>query len=118
MVSPHIGQGVREFLGFTVRLLAKDATFGLSPAFRQAFTDNEGHTLVLSFPVPTVPYMPDTDDSDYSVGGVLSQIIDDQDVNEDITQRVSPEPTEILHDKMITLKLWSPPWTISEVTFG
>ena len=88
--------GVREFLGFTgyyrrfvpdystvvqplVRLLGKDCKFKWTDACQDAFKALRALLIkapVLAFPKEDLPYIVDTDASDYGIGGVLSQCIE------------------------------------------
>ena len=89
-------KGVREFLGFMgyyrrfvpdystvaqplVHLLGKDCKFEWTTACQDAFKDLCALLFkapVLAFPKEDLPYIIDTDASDYGIGGVLSQDID------------------------------------------
>ena len=89
-------KGVREFLGFTgyyrrfvpdystvaqplVRLLGKDCKFQWTDDCQNAFRDLRVLLIkapVLAFPKEDLPYIVDTDASDYGIGGVLSQSIE------------------------------------------
>ena len=91
--SPTTTKGVREFLGFTgyyrrfvpdystvaqplVHLLGK---FEWTTACQDAFKNLRALLIkapVLAFPKEDLPYIIDTDASDYGIGGVLSQDID------------------------------------------
>ena len=95
-IPPNTIKGVREFLGFTgyyrrfvpdystvaqplVRLLGKDCKFHWTDACQNAI--KAVHTLlikapVFAFPKEDLPYIVDTDASDYGIGGVLSQNIE------------------------------------------
>ena len=87
---------MREFLGFTgyyrrfvpdystvaqplVRLLGKDCKFKSSDVCQDAFRALRALLIkvpVLPFPKEDLPYIVDTDASDYGIGGVLSQCIE------------------------------------------
>ena len=87
---------MREFLGFTryyrrfvpdystvaqplVRLLGKDCKFKWTDACQDAFKALRALLIkapVLAFPKEDLPYIVDTDASDYGIGGVLSQCIE------------------------------------------
>ena len=93
---PTTTKGVREFLGFTgyyrrfvpdystvaqalVHLLGKDCTFKWTTACQNAFEALRTLLIkapVLAFPKEDLPYIVDTDASDYGIGGVLSQNIE------------------------------------------
>ena len=95
-IPPSTIKGVREFLGFTgyyrrfvpdystvaqplVRLLGKDCKFKWSDACQDAFKALRALLIkapVLAFPKEDLPYIVDTDASDYGIGGVLSQCIE------------------------------------------
>ena len=95
-ISPTTTKGVREFLGFTgyyrrfvpdystvaqplVRLLGKDCKFHWTDACQDAFMALRALLIkapVLAFPKEDLPYIVDTDASDYGIGGVLSQCIE------------------------------------------
>ena len=95
-IPPSTIKGVREFLGFTgyyrrfvpdystvaqplVRLLGKDCKFKWSGACQDAFKALRALLIkapVLAFPKEDLPYIVDTDASDYGIGGVLSQCIE------------------------------------------
>ena len=95
-IPPSTIKGVREFLGFTgyyrrfvpdystvaqpqVRLLGKDCTFQWTVACKDAFKALRALLIkapVLAFPKEDLPYIVDTDASDYGIGGVLSQNIE------------------------------------------
>ena len=95
-IPPNTIKGVREFLGFTgyyrrfvpdystvaqplVRLLGKDCKFKWTDACQDAFKALRAlliKTPVLAFPKEDLPYIVDTDTSDYGIGGVLSQCIE------------------------------------------
>ena len=95
-IPPSTIKGVREFLGFTgyyrrfvpdystvaqplVRLLGKDCKFKWMDACQDAFKALRALLIkapVLAFPKEDLPYIVDTDASDYGVGGVLSQCIE------------------------------------------
>ena len=87
-IPPTTTKGVREFLGFTgyykrfvpdysmvaqplVHLLGKDCKFEWTTACQDAFK-----APVLAFLKEDLPYIIDTDASDYGIGGVLSQDVD------------------------------------------
>ena len=95
-IPPTTTKGVREFLGFTgyyrrfvpdystvaqalVHLLGKDCKFEWTTACQDAFEALHALLIkapVLAFPKEDLPYIVDTDASDYGIGGVLSQNID------------------------------------------
>ena len=95
-IPPSTTKGVREFLGFTgyyrrfvpdystvaqplVRLLGKDCKFKWTDACQDAFKALRALLIkapVLAFPKEDLPYIVDTDASDYGIGGVLSQCIE------------------------------------------
>ena len=95
-IPPSTIKGVREFLGFTgyyrrfvpdystvaqplVRLLGKDCTSKWTDACQDAFRALRALLIkapVLAFPKEDLPYIVDTDASDYGIGGVLSQCIE------------------------------------------
>ena len=95
-IPPSTVKGVREFLGFTgyyrrfvpdystvaqplVRLLGKDCKFKWTDACQDAFKALRALLIkapVLAFPKEDIPYIVDTDASDYGIGGVLSQCIE------------------------------------------
>ena len=95
-IPPSTTKGVREFLGFTgyyrrfvpdystvaqplVRLLGKDCKFQWTDACQDAFKALRALLIkapVLAFPKEDLPYIVDTDASDYGIGGVLSQCIE------------------------------------------
>ena len=95
-IPPSTIKGVREFLGFTgyyrrfvpdystvsqplVHLLGKDCKFKWSDACQDAFKAPRALLIkapVLAFPKEDLPYIVDTDASDYGIGGVLSQCIE------------------------------------------
>ena len=95
-IPPTTTKGVREFLGFTgyyrrfvpdystvaqplVRLLGKDCKFQWTDACQDAFKALRALLIkapVLAFPKEDLPYIVDTDASDYGIGGVLSQCIE------------------------------------------
>ena len=95
-IPPSTIKGVREFLGFTgyyrrfvpdystvaqplVRLLGKDCKFQWTDACQDAFKALRALLIkapVLAFPKEDLPYIVDTDASDYGIGGVLSQCIE------------------------------------------
>ena len=95
-IPPSTIKGVREFLGFTgyyrrfvpdystvaqplVRLLGKDCKFKWTETCQDAFMALRALLIkapVLAFPKEDLPYIVDTDASDYGIGGVLSQCIE------------------------------------------
>ena len=95
-IPPSTIKGVREFLGLTgyyrrfvpdystvaqplVRLLGKDCKFKWTDACQDAFMALHSLLIkapVLAFPKEDLPYIVDTDASDYGIGGVLSQCIE------------------------------------------
>ena len=95
-IPPSTINGVREFLGFTgyyrrfvpdystvaqplVRLLGKDCKFQWTVACQDAFKALRALLIkapVLAFPKEDLPYIVDTDASDYGIGGVLSQNVE------------------------------------------
>ena len=95
-IPPTTTKGVREFLGFTgyyrrfvpdystvaqplVHLLGKDCKFEWTTAYQDAFKALHALLItapVLAFPKEDLPYIIDTDASDYGIGGVLSQDVD------------------------------------------
>ena len=95
-IPPSTIKGVREFLGFTgyyrrfvpdystvaqplVRLLGKDCKFKWTDACQDAFKALRALLIkasVLAFPKEDIPYIVDTDASDYGIGGVLSECIE------------------------------------------
>ena len=95
-IPPTTIKGVCEFLGFTgyyrrfvpdystvvqplVRLLGKDCKFKWTDACQDAFKALRALLIkapVLSFPKEDLPYIVDTEASDYGIGGVLSQCIE------------------------------------------
>ena len=95
-IPPSTIKVVREFLGFTgyyrrfvpdystvaqtlVRLLGKDCKFKWTDACQDAFMALRALLIkapVLAFPKEDLPYIVDTDASDYGIGGVLSQCIE------------------------------------------
>ena len=95
-IPPSTIKGVREFLGFAgyyrrfvpdystvaqplVRLLGKDCKFKWTDACQDAFMALLALLIkapVLAFPKEDLPYIVDTDASDYGIGGVLSQCIE------------------------------------------
>ena len=94
-IPPSTIKGVREYLGFTgyyrrfvhdystvaqplVRLLGKDCKFKWTDACQDAFKALRALLIkapVLAFPKEDLPYIVDTNASDYGIGGVLSQCI-------------------------------------------
>ena len=92
-IPPTTTKGVREFLGFTgyyrrfvldystvahplVHLLGKDCKFEWTTTCQDVFKALRALLItapVLAFPKEDLPYIIDTDASDYSIGGVLSQ---------------------------------------------
>ena len=92
-IPPTTIKGVHEFLGFTgyyrrfgpdystvaqplVHLLGKDCKFEWTTACQDAFKALHALLIsapVLAFPKEDLPYIIDTDASDYGIGGVLSQ---------------------------------------------
>ena len=94
-IPPTTTKGVREFLGFAgyyrrfvpdysmvaqalVHLLGKDCKFEWSTACQDAFEALRALLIkapVFAFPKEDLPYIVDTDASDYGIGGVLSQNI-------------------------------------------
>ena len=95
-IPPTTIKGVREFLGFTgyyrrfvpdyctvaqplVHLLGKDCKFEWTTACQDQFKALRALLItapVLAFPQEDLPYIIDTDASDYGIGGVLSQDVD------------------------------------------
>ena len=95
-IPPSTTKGVREFLGFTgyyrrfvpdystvaqplVHLLGKDCKFQWTTSCQDAFKALRALLIkapVLAFPKEDLPYIVDTDASDYGIGGVLSQNIE------------------------------------------
>ena len=95
-IPPTTIKGVREFLGFTgyyrrfvpdystvaqplVRLLGKDCKFKWTETCQDAFMALRALLIkapILAFPKEDLPYIVDTDASDYGIGGVLSQCIE------------------------------------------
>ena len=95
-IPPSTIKGVCEFLGFTgyyrrfvpdystvaqplVRLLGKDYKFKWTDACQDAFKALHALLIkapVLALPKEDLPYIVDTDASDYGIGGVLSQCIE------------------------------------------
>ena len=95
-IPPSTTKGVQEFLGFTgycrrfvpdystvaqplVHLLGKDCKFQWTAACQDAFTALRALLIkapVLAFPKEDLPYIVDTNASDYGIGGVLSQSIE------------------------------------------
>ena len=95
-IPPNTIKGVRKFLGFTgyyrrfvpdystvgqplVRLLGKDCKFHWTDACQDYFKALRALLIkapVLAFPKEDLPYIVDTDASDYGIGGVLSQNIE------------------------------------------
>ena len=95
-IPPSTIKGVREFLGFTgyyrrfvpdystvaqplVRLLGKDCKFKWTDTCQDAYKALRALLIkapVLAFPKEDLPYIVDTDASDYGIGGVLSQCIE------------------------------------------
>ena len=95
-IPPSTIKGVHEFLGFTgyyrrfvpdystvaqplVRLLGKDCKFKWTDTCQDAFKALRALLIkapVLAFPKEDLPYIVDTDASDYGIGGVLSQFIE------------------------------------------
>ena len=95
-ILPSTTKGVCEFLGFTgyyrrfvpdyvtvaqqlVHLLGKDCKFQWTVACQDAFKALRALLIkapVLAFPKEDLPYIVDTDASDYGIGGVLSQNIE------------------------------------------
>ena len=92
-IPPTMTKGVREFLGFTgyhrrfvpdystvaqalVHLLGKDCKFEWTTACQEAFEALLIKAPVLAFPQEDLPYIVDTDASDYGISGVLSQNIE------------------------------------------
>ena len=95
-IPPSTSKGVRKFLGFTgyyrrfvpdystvaqplVHLLGKDCKFQWTVACQDAFKALRALLIkapVLAFPKEDLPYIVDTDASDYGIGGVLSQNIE------------------------------------------
>ena len=101
-IPPSTIKGVREFLGFTgyyrrfvpdystvaqplVRLLGKDCKFKWTDACQEIYILSYAFKAlrallikapVLAFPKEDLPYIVDTDASDYGIGGVLSQCIE------------------------------------------
>ena len=93
---PTTIKGVREFLGFTgyyrrfvpdystvaqplVRLLGKECKFQWTETCQDAFMALRALLIkapILAFPKEDLPYIVDTDASDYGIGGVLSQCIE------------------------------------------
>ena len=95
-IPPSTIKGVREFLGFTgyyrrfvpdystvsqplVRLLGKDCKFKWTDACQDVFKALRALLIkapVIAFPKEDLPYIVDTNASDYGIGGVLSQRIE------------------------------------------
>ena len=95
-IPPSTIKGVREFLGFIgyyrrfvpdystvaqplVCLLGKDCKFKWTDACQDAFKALRALLIkapVLAFPKEDLPYIVDTDASDYGIGGALSQCIE------------------------------------------
>ena len=95
-IPPTTTKGVREFLGFMgyyrrfvpdystvaqalVHLLGKDCKFEWTSAGQDAFEALRALLIkapVLAFPKEDLPYIVDTDASDYGIGGVLSHNIE------------------------------------------
>ena len=95
-IPPTTTKGVREILGFTgyyrrfvpdystvaqplVHLLGKDCKFEWTTPCQDAFKAFRALLItapVLAFPKEDLPYIIDTDASDYGIGGVLSQDVD------------------------------------------
>ena len=95
-IPPTTTKGVREFLGFTgyyrrfvldystvaqplVHLLGKDCKFEWTTACQDAVKALRALLIkapVLAFPKEDLPYIIDTDASDYGISGVLSQDVD------------------------------------------
>ena len=95
-IPPSTIKRVREILGFTgyyrrfvpdystvaqplVRLLGKDCKFKWTDACQDAFKALRALLIkapVLAFPKEDLPYIVDTDASDYGIGGVLSHCIE------------------------------------------
>ena len=94
---PDCLKSVRQFLGFVgyyrrfipnfadivtplVALTGKDVPFVWEPVCSTGFytlRESLNHALILAFPTETGQYILDTDASNFSLGGVLSQIQDD-----------------------------------------
>ena len=95
-IPPSTIKGVREFLGFTgyyrrfvpdystvaqplVRLLGKDCKFKWTDVCQDAFKALRALLIkapVLAFPKEDLPYIVDSDASDYGIGCVLSQCME------------------------------------------
>ena len=119
-IPPSTIKGVREFLGFTgyyrrfvpdystvaqplVRLLGKDCKFKRTDACQDAFGALRALLIkatVLAFPKEDLPYIVDTDASDYGIGGVLSQCIEGTEhVIAYYSKNFEPSAAEILHNQ-------------------
>ena len=117
-IPPSTIKGVREFLGFTgyyrrfvpdystvaqplVRLLGKDCKFKWTDACQDAFMALRALLIkapVLAFPKEDLPYIVDTDASDYGIGGVLSQCIEGTEhVIAYYSKKLEPGATKVLH---------------------
>ena len=90
-----------------VRLLGKDCKFKWTDACQDAFKALRVLLIkapVLAFPKEDLPYIVDTDASDYGIGGVLSQCIEGTEhVIAYYSKSLNPGTTEILYDQTRTV---------------
>ena len=90
-----------------VRLLGKYCKFKWTDACQDAFKALRALLIkapVLAFPKEDLPYIVDTDASDYGIGGVLSQYIEGNSTcHRLLQQELKPSTTEILHDQTRTV---------------
>ena len=135
-IPPSTIKGVREFLGFTgyyrrfvpdystvaqplVRLLGKDCKFKWTDACQDAFKALRALLIkapVLAFPKEDLPYIVDTDASDYGIGGVLSQCIEG--TEHVIAYYSKSSATEILHNQKGTISRGGHPGPLQGLCMG
>ena len=135
-IPPSTIKGVREFLGFTgyyrrfvpdystvaqplVHLLGKDCKFKWTDACQDAFMELRALLIkapVLAFPKEDLPYIVDTDASDYGIGGVLSQCIEGTEhVIAYYSKSLNPE---ILHNQTGTISRGGHPGPLQGIRMG